>query len=641
LTHQLATKDTVCACFVLDQDSEWPTGEGLWQVLEKLCNTWLIVVTGLNLIRSQVSRFGELSTGFEGRIIYNAAADDPHETVLLAAMERSSHLWLLESSSVILAPTLFQFSELRQSHYIVHGFNAKELQWRRSLVSTQHEWRYEQASHQWEPANDQGGTDYLKQIKVELNYSDDQRVQHAVQRQAKLLSQIEGRTAGSIECKDIAQCFEALSDNPSAASWYHKGAWLAQEEESVYAYCSYRYWCLVQSLTGSSHLEEWQQRWLELFEHWPDRLEPLYQLIQLYIESEDWEKAWSIVQLALEIDYPQDDMPYEGWMYEYGLFYQAAQCAYAREDDQNVLKYSVAAKRYKYIPEQVGKQLYQWQTEAYARTNSYFSISRDEKNHFVVIIPFRNCVEFLQDCIDSLKVQRYRYFEVIFVDDASTDGGLENCDLSGLPAHTILQREESVGAISNQMDVLQHHTDPSDVAVFLDGDDQLVDEAVLGYLNKVYSQTGCWFTYGQFSFDDSSVAGYARPILESESISSLFLGGGFKFPVHMRTHRAGLMAELLKQDPDLECMKGKDGCFVQYASDVAHVRAIMMITPRERIRYIARILYRYNTHNPNSHFKTKSKIQQFHHFIDIGRKPELCVVEAYSPFAVSSSKAEQ
>ena len=49
----------------------------------------------------------------------------------------------------------------------------------------------------------------------------------------------------------------------------------------------------------------------------------------------------------------------------------------------------------------------------------------ESKVYISVIVPVYNCVQWLQECIESVLNQTFREFELILVDDGSTDGSAE------------------------------------------------------------------------------------------------------------------------------------------------------------------------------------------------------------------------
>lgn len=91
---------------------------------------------------------------------------------------------------------------------------------------------------------------------------------------------------------------------------------------------------------------------------------------------------------------------------------------------------------------------------------------------FSIIIPVYNTKKFLRDCIDSLESQTLKDFEIIIVDDGSTDGSSSLCD--NLPSlypdlkFKIIHQENS-GQIAARYKGIDNAT--GEYCLFLDSDD--------------------------------------------------------------------------------------------------------------------------------------------------------------------------
>lgn len=59
---------------------------------------------------------------------------------------------------------------------------------------------------------------------------------------------------------------------------------------------------------------------------------------------------------------------------------------------------------------------------------------------FSVLIVNYNGGAYVQGALDSLKRQTHRSFEVILLDNASTDGSVDGLDASGLPGFRLMRR---------------------------------------------------------------------------------------------------------------------------------------------------------------------------------------------------------
>lgn len=97
---------------------------------------------------------------------------------------------------------------------------------------------------------------------------------------------------------------------------------------------------------------------------------------------------------------------------------------------------------------------------------------------FTVIVPIYQCEKYVGECIDSLKKQTFADFEVICVDDASTDRGLQAA--KEMAAEDPRFSFCSLSANSGQSVARNYALDKAqgEVVVLLDADDYFVPEAL-------------------------------------------------------------------------------------------------------------------------------------------------------------------
>lgn len=118
---------------------------------------------------------------------------------------------------------------------------------------------------------------------------------------------------------------------------------------------------------------------------------------------------------------------------------------------------------------------------------------------FSVIVPVYNVKEYLPECMDSLLNQACRDFEIILVDDGSTDGSGMLCDgyRAAYPelVRTVHQPNGGLGAARNTgIDLAR-----GDYLLFVDSDD-LLEESALACLSGHIDRTGAdMYTFG-FSY---------------------------------------------------------------------------------------------------------------------------------------------
>lgn len=103
----------------------------------------------------------------------------------------------------------------------------------------------------------------------------------------------------------------------------------------------------------------------------------------------------------------------------------------------------------------------------------------ENKNRFSIIIPNYNKEEYVRETLESIFNQTYKNFEVIVVDDGSTDKSIEIIKEFDIKLfHTI--RKKAGGARNVGID-----NATGDYIIFLDSDDYFTDNTVLERLNNL------------------------------------------------------------------------------------------------------------------------------------------------------------
>lgn len=104
-----------------------------------------------------------------------------------------------------------------------------------------------------------------------------------------------------------------------------------------------------------------------------------------------------------------------------------------------------------------------------------------------VVIPVYNVKEYLRQCIESVLSQSFRDFDIILVDDGSTDGSESLCDdySEQYSNVTTIHQENSGPAASRKAGVLKAN---GDYIVFIDSDDY-IDSDYLEFLMDVVQKS--------------------------------------------------------------------------------------------------------------------------------------------------------
>ena len=106
---------------------------------------------------------------------------------------------------------------------------------------------------------------------------------------------------------------------------------------------------------------------------------------------------------------------------------------------------------------------------------------------FSIIIPVYNVEDYLRQCLDSIIGQTYSHFEIILVNDGSTDSSLAIClEYQSTSQNIKLITKENEGLSAARNDGLRNAE--GDYIIFTDSDDFWMGEQVLEELNDLIQE---------------------------------------------------------------------------------------------------------------------------------------------------------
>ncbi len=217
-----------------------------------------------------------------------------------------------------------------------------------------------------------------------------------------------------------------------------------------------------------------------------------------------------------------------------------------------------------------------------------------EDKHFAVVIPSYNNEKWCIKNLDSVFLQDYQNFHVIYINDASTDNtGIlvqEYVKKNNLEhKFTYIENKTNQGALYNLYHAI-HSCDDHDVIVTVDGDDWLAHLHVLSFLNEVYQDENIWLTYGQFEWSNTGLPGFCAPYPPDIIKHNNFRETVWKTS-QLRTFYAKLFKLIRKKDLLYK------GNFLKITWDLA-MGYPMLEMSQERHKCISDVLYVYNNQNP-------------------------------------------
>lgn len=219
---------------------------------------------------------------------------------------------------------------------------------------------------------------------------------------------------------------------------------------------------------------------------------------------------------------------------------------------------------------------------------------------FVIIIPYRNCEEFIKECLASVESQSYKNFAVITIDDNSDDNSYAESFKIPTKNKLSIKQDKRRFSLYNTLYALNkiEWFNSETIVCIVDGDDTLEHDYVLDIINNYYNQhPETLMTYGNMVCDNQSSFQSMCTEYTREEFANLRLHS-FRCS-HLRTFKYKVWEELLKQDEGMEFARDLDGNWLPSAGDVALQHALMEIAGFDKVKFIKTILYRYRLHSQN------------------------------------------
>lgn len=232
--------------------------------------------------------------------------------------------------------------------------------------------------------------------------------------------------------------------------------------------------------------------------------------------------------------------------------------------------------------------------------NPPFDTSNNKiENKFIVVVPVYNAEKYIKKCIGSIMSQTYKNFELVVVDDKSTDNTLNIInDLWKIYNHgfSICELEQHYGSPIYTFKIgIEHIMSKSeDIIITVDGDDYLFDDKVLEYLNYIYQDTNIWMSYGSFIASSGRYKDFCQtvPNFRTYRRSNLWVTS------HLRTLKKKIWNKIKIED-----LQDDTGNYLRHACDLAYMFPSLEMCGPKHTKFINRVLYVYNDLNPINEFK--------------------------------------
>lgn len=217
---------------------------------------------------------------------------------------------------------------------------------------------------------------------------------------------------------------------------------------------------------------------------------------------------------------------------------------------------------------------------------------------FSVCIPIYNTESFLEECIESVLNQTYQDFEIILVDDGSTDSSGEICDtFSCKDSRITVYHNENRGLMATRSFAVSKAT--GDYIIHLDSDDYLdIDALKIIFENIKEHAADCVIYYWEKVYNHEPVTNANIQIPHDEPLILLTPHDFYRFLLSSDANNSLCVKCFTKKHYDIDF---SDFFHLSLGEDL--LQSLYLLQKCEKVVVIPEKLYKYNI-NPNSMTQT-------------------------------------
>jgi len=244
-----------------------------------------------------------------------------------------------------------------------------------------------------------------------------------------------------------------------------------------------------------------------------------------------------------------------------------------------------------------------------------------EENKLIIVVLCYNYEKYIKECINSIKAQTYKNYEVIIIDDASIDKTVDIIKNNVSEKFNLIINRDNKGALYNHIQALSSNIiNDNDIIVHIDGDDKLINNNAFSFINKAYNQyPDHLVSYGNY-ITSSKANSICKEWDKNISVSEYIAPVGWIFS-HLRTFKFKLWSYI---DKNISFYDLNNKIYTS-AGDVAIMKPILEMAGRSRTMFIRDVLYFYRDNTPtNDHHKNLN--DQVRCALDIKTKKEYKII---------------